>query len=107
VFAAAPGESKPQSALVSLSWLEHRAFVVRLLIPRRFQILATEDDPEGVQVRQRVAQAVKRFQPAGVDVRVEFIDDRWILGGAKLISAESDDPITLLRSGTLLWSAPD
>jgi hypothetical protein len=50
---------------------------------------------------------VKRFQPAGVDVRVEFIDDRWILGGAKLISAESDDPITLLRSGTLLWSAPD
>jgi hypothetical protein len=107
VFAAAPGESKPQSALVSLSWLEHRAFVVRLLIPRRFQILATEDDPEGVQVRQRVAQAVKRFQPAGVDVRVEFIDARWILGGAKLISAESDDPITLLRSGTLLWSAPD
>ncbi len=107
VFASAPDQSKPQSALVSLSWLEHRAFCVRLLIPRRFQILAAGDDPEGLQIRQRVAQAVKRFQPAGVDVRVEFIDDRWVLGGAKLISAESDDPILQLRSGTLLWSAPD
>ena len=106
VFAATPTETKPDAALVSLSWLEHRPFCVRLLIPRRFQLFATDDDPEGVQILQRVAQAVKRFQPAGIEVRVEFIDDRWVLGGATLLSADSDDPIMQLRSGTLLWSTP-
>lgn len=106
-FAAGPSETQPDAALVSLSWLEHRAFCVRLLIPRRFQVWAAEDDPDGVQILQRVAQAVKRFQPAGVEVRVEFIDDRWVLGGASLVSAESDDPIVRLRSDTVLWSTPN
>jgi hypothetical protein len=105
VFAATEGQTPPDSALVSLSWLEHRAFCVRVLIPRRFRAL-TPEDSEGVQTLQRVAQAVKRFQPAGVEVRVEFLDDRWVLGAGTLVSDESADPIEQLRSGTLLWSAP-
>ena len=105
VFAADEGADPPDSALLSLSWLEHRAFFVRVLIPRRFRAL-TPEDPEGVQTRQRVAQAIKRFQPAGVEVRVEFIDDRWVLNTGTLTGGESADPIVQLRSGTLLWDAP-
>lgn len=105
VFAAAEGGVAPGSALVSLSWLEHRAFCVRVLIPRRFRAL-TPEDAEGLQTRQRVAQALQRFQPAGVEVRVEFIDDRWVLGSGTLAVGESADPIAQLRSGTLLWNAP-
>jgi hypothetical protein len=104
-FAAASNETAPDSAIVSLSWLEHRAFCVRLLIPRRFRGLIP-DDTDGVQVRQRVAQAVKRFQPAGVELRVEFEDDRWLMGGGTLNAGDSIDPIVQLRSGTMLWSAP-
>jgi len=105
VFAAATNETAPNSAIVSLSWLEHRAFCVRLLIPRRFRGL-TPDDGDGVQTRQRVAQAVKRFQPAGVEVRVEFEDDRWVMGGGTLNAGDLIDPIVQLRSGTVLWPAP-
>ena len=106
VFAAAASETAPDSAIVSLSWLEHRAFCVRLLIPRRFRGL-TPEDSDGVQTRQRVAQAIKRFRPAGVEVRVEFEDDRWMMGGGTLNIGDSIDPIVQLRSGTMLWSAPD
>ncbi|HEX7333971.1 MAG TPA: hypothetical protein VF290_20875 [Pyrinomonadaceae bacterium] len=96
--------TSPDAALVSLSWLEHRAFCVRVLIPKRFRW--TPDDADGIQTRQRVAQALRRFQPAGVEVRVEFVDDRWVLGGGTLASGDLTDPIVELRSGTLLWSAP-
>ncbi|HYJ84698.1 MAG TPA: hypothetical protein VEW46_01420 [Pyrinomonadaceae bacterium] len=106
VFAAGPEETKPEAAIVALSWLEHRPFCVRVLIPRRFSAWASEQDPEGIQILQRVAQASKRFQPAGVEVRVEFRDDRWVLGAGTLGIKGSDDPIMQLHSGMLLWSAP-
>jgi hypothetical protein len=106
VFAVAPGEEIPEAASVSISWLEHRAFCVRVLIPRRFRDWTIESDPEGVQICQRVAQSLKRFQPAGVEVRVEFIDDRWVLGTGTLVTAASSDPIVQLSSGTVLWAAP-
>lgn len=105
VFATTTDEL-PNSAIVSLSWLEHRAFCVRVLIPRRFRGW-TPDDPDGVETRQRVAQALKRFQPAGVEMRVEFIDDRWILSTGSLIGSDSADPTVQLRSGTVLWSGPN
>jgi hypothetical protein len=106
VFAPVTSETGPEAAVVSISWLEHRAFCVRVLIPRRFRDWTAESDPEGVQIRQRVAQSLKRFQPAGVEVRVEFIDDRWVLGSGTLVSEASADPIVQLSSGTLLWAAP-
>jgi hypothetical protein len=91
------------AAKVALSWLEHRAFAVRLLIPPRFRLL--EDDPEGTEVRRRLAIAVERFRPVGIELRVEFIDDRWVLGQGQLTSGDGD-LIDQLRSATALWEAP-
>jgi hypothetical protein len=105
VFAPAPGEEPPVSALVSFSWLERRAFCVRVLIPPRFRAL-TPDDPEGLDTRRRVAQSLQRFKPAGVEVSVEFVENRWELGKGVLLSGETTDPIAELRAGTTLWSAP-
>lgn len=105
VFAAAPEESLPFAATVGLSWLDHQPFRARLLIPARFRAL-TPDDPEGVAVLRDVARAVERVRPVGVDLIVEYIDDRWILGEAVLSSAAADDLIDRVRSGTSLWASP-
>jgi hypothetical protein len=105
VFAPAPGEAHPVTALVAFSWLEHRAFAVRLLLPPRFQSLHA-DDPEGAETRRRVAQSLQRFRPAGIDLRVDFADDRWVLGQGALIGADIEDPIKRLQAGTVLWAAP-
>jgi hypothetical protein len=105
VFAAGSGEGPPASALISFSWLEHRAFTVRVLIPPRFRTL-TPDDPDGFDTRRRVARALQRFKPAGVEVTVEFVENRWELGKGVLFSGEAEGPIAELRAGTTLWSAP-
>jgi hypothetical protein len=104
-FAAAVGDTLPVSALISFSWLERRAFSVRVLIPPRFYAL-TPDDPDGFETRRRVAQALQRFKPAGIEVTVDFVEDRWKLGEGALLSETADDPIAELRAGTRLWSAP-
>jgi hypothetical protein len=103
VFAPLAAERPIAAGLVSLSWMEHRAFCFRLLIPRRFAAF-TPDDPDGVDTRQRVAQALNRFRPAGVEVRVEFADDRWVLGQGVLLEGASENIIDQLRSGTALWA---
>ena len=95
----------PSAARVSLSWLEHRGFAVRLLIPPRFRGWRT-DDAEGVLTLQAVARAVERFRPLGVALAVEYIEERWTLGGGTLTSADSDDPIEALHAGTRLWAGP-
>lgn len=106
-FAPGPGEKQPKIAKVSLSWLEHGAYSVRLLVPQRFRSLADKTaDPEALQVLQQIVRAVNRFRPAGVHVEAEYIDDRWVLGEGILLDAVSDDPVEQLRSGTVLWTAP-
>jgi hypothetical protein len=102
----APGqeEARPVAAEVALSWLEHRAFSVRLLIPPRFRNL--EEDVEGTEVRRRVALALERFRPVGIELRVEFIDDRWVLGQGVLASGEAADVIEQVKSATALWELP-
>lgn len=104
VFAPPPLPRTP-SARVSLSWLEHRAFAVRLLVPPRFRAWRA-DEAEGALTLQAVARAVERFRPLGVELRVEFIDTRWSLGSGTLTSGIDDDPIESLRAGTELWPAP-
>ncbi len=104
VFAPEPGTTRQVAAEVALSWLEHRAFSVRLLIPARFHRL--EDDAEGTEVRRRVALAVERFRPVGIELKVEFIDDRWVLGEGVLTTGEGADAIEKLRSAMVLWEAP-
>jgi len=105
VFAAGTGDDLPVSALISFSWLERRAFSVRVLIPPRFYGL-TPDDPDGPETRRRVTQALQRFKPAGIEVTVDFVEDRWKLGAGTLLSETADNPIAELRAGTRLWSAP-
>ena len=106
VFALEPEEPGQASAMLSFSWLEHRPFAVRLLLPNRFRLMH-ENDAEGVQTLQRVAQGLNRFRPAGVDLKVEYVDDRWVLGQGTLTLGAAEDPIARLRSGTVLWTAPE
>jgi hypothetical protein len=93
------------AAQVRLRWLERQAYSVHLLIPNRFRAF---DQAEGAQVREQVRYAVQRFRPAGVDVRVDFVEDRWVLGSAALPVTEAwrVDPITRIQSSTLLWPGP-
>jgi hypothetical protein len=105
VFAPGPDQTVDEAGFVSLSWLEHRAFCFRVLIPARFRAL-TPADADGIEIRQRVAQAIDRFRPAAVEARVEFTDDRWVLGQGVIVSGGSGDLISELQSGTVLWTTP-
>lgn len=104
VFASTPGETEPPVAAgVGLSWLEHEAYALRVILPRRFALLDGEEAP----VTERVRAALERFRPAGVQVRVEYLDDRWRLGQGFLAEdLGAEDPILRLRGGTMLWSPP-
>ncbi|HEU0013978.1 MAG TPA: hypothetical protein VFQ45_09860, partial [Longimicrobium sp.] len=100
------GEPPPTvpSARIALSWEEHEAYAVRVLIPARFRALYP-DEPEGAGALARVEEALERHRPAGVDVRVEYLEDRWVLGGGALGGA-TPDPLLGLRGGTELWPSP-
>ncbi len=91
---------RPEAARIALSWLEHEAYAVRLLIPARFRTLYPEENG----ALERVRDALERHRPAGVDVRVEYLEDRWILGDGAL--EETTDPLLGLRGGTVLWAPP-
>ncbi len=106
VFAAGPAEAEAVAGEVSLSWMERRAFAARLLIPGRFRNLREAGDADAIQVLRRVSRALDRFRPAGVELKVEFIDDRWVLGQGVLPGAAAFDPITALRAATALWQPP-
>jgi hypothetical protein len=105
VFAPGIGEEGPPAGLVSLSWLERRAYMARVWIPMRFQKLIAAD-AEGVEVKRRVVQALNRFRPAGVQLEVEYLDPRWVMGRGIALNEDSDEPAGP-GSGTVLWSAPD
>ncbi|HET9933949.1 MAG TPA: hypothetical protein VFQ35_24765 [Polyangiaceae bacterium] len=102
VFGVGSGEERAPAAEVSLAWREHEAYAVRVLIPKRFSALDTEGAPT---VAERVRVALERVRPVGVEVRVEYQDDRWILGEAA-VSADRTDPILALMGGTALWPPP-
>lgn len=91
---------------VSFAWREHRPFSVRVLIPERFRQLQP-DDAEGTEVRRRVSIAIERFRPAGVEVTVDFIDDRWVLGQSVIAAGEGADLIDQLRAAMVLWPSPE
>ena len=107
VFAPGASETRPTSGVVSLAWDERVAFRVTVWIPKRFLAL-TPDDEEGRETLERVGFALNRFRPAGVQVDVKFVDDRWVLGRG-LILAEGGTPGDLAPpgSGLELWSAPE
>jgi len=102
VFAAQPPDVGPKVADLHLSWLEHEAYALRIIIPQRFALL----DQDGPAITKRVAAALERFRPAGVQVRVEYLDDRWVLGHGFLLEAAAEDPNLRLRGETVLWPTP-
>jgi hypothetical protein len=106
VLATDDPSTEPVAGRVTLSWLEHEGYAVRVIIPSRFTYLA---DPDGPSVEARLLRALERIRPAGVAFRVEFADDRWTLGSGSLTDEEplDDDPNDLLRGGTVLWAEGD
>jgi hypothetical protein len=111
---APPGGAVEPAARVALSWLEHEAYAVRILLPRRF---AQFDSPGETPITELVRRALERHRPAGVEgarppdgsprgLRVEYVEDRWILGASDVTSASSADPIQSLRGGSVLWTTP-
>jgi hypothetical protein len=103
VFAQGASEARPTAAVVALSWDERAAFWVNVWIPRRF-VAHTPDDAEGRATLGRVAFAVNRFRPAGVQVDVKFQDDRWVLGRGIMLADGTD--VIGPGMGTELWSPP-
>lgn len=103
VFAPSPIESRSAAALIGLSWSEHEAYAVRVLIPARF---ARYDRAGALTVAERVALALQRVRPLGVRVWVEYQDDSWILGSSPLADAAASDPITRLMGGSMLTEPP-
>ncbi|HEU0077746.1 MAG TPA: hypothetical protein VFQ76_08880, partial [Longimicrobiaceae bacterium] len=101
VFHPGAAGERPVAARVALSWLEHEAYAVRVLVPARFRGLFADGD----EALRRVRRALERHRPAGIDVRVEYLEDRWILGGGAL--ATGADPLLDLRGGTVVWPRPD
>jgi len=101
VFAIGSGDSDAPAARITLSWLEHEAYAVRVLLPRRFVLCDAEEQPT---LANRVQAALARHRAAGVDLRVEYIEDRWILGSGEVGAADAADPILGLRGGSVLWT---
>jgi hypothetical protein len=103
VMAPPPDADQTPAAQVSLSWLEHEAYAVRLLLPRRASLFDVDGQPPMTEL---VARALERHRPAGVELRVEYVEDRWILGASDVTGADAADPILSLRGGSVLWTPP-
>ncbi len=89
------------AATVGLSWLEHEAYALRIILPRRF---ASFDITGQAAMSELVRRALERHRPAGVDLRVDYVDDRWVLGSSDVTAAGAADPILSLRGGSVLWT---
>lgn len=101
VWAAAPETAGGVAGVVELSWLEHEAYSVRVLIPGRLQAL--DDGAAADQtIPALVRAAIERVRPAGVAVRIEYLDEMWRLGDGRLPGAH-DDPLTRVAGGSVLW----
>lgn len=93
VFAFGGAPPEPQPAVdVELSWLEHEAYAVRLLVPRRFAPLAGGAEKSAAVL----AAALERSRPAGVDLRVEFYDDGLVLDDSVLPEGSGSGPLAEL-----------
>jgi hypothetical protein len=99
---AASDYDAPKAADLMLSWLEHEAYALRLIIPARFKLF----DGDGQQVTERLAAAVERFRPAGVQLRVVYADDLWVSDEGILLDDGPMDINLILRGGTVLATAP-
>lgn len=84
---------------LGFEWEEREPFAVRVLLPRRLQVI---DDDKGTRLREPLRRLLDRHRAAGVDVRVEYADPRWTLGSG-VVRNEVDEAIGTVLSGTELW----
>ena len=87
------------SMRLGFEWEEREPFAVRVLLPRRLQVI---DDDKGTRLREPLRRLLDRHRAAGVDVRVEYADPRWTLGSG-VVRNEVDEAIGTVLSGTELW----
>jgi len=105
VFGGLDDGKRPNFAAIRFSWLERRAYTVRVVIPARFRALDAENG--GAAVLRHVARALDRFRAAGIVLEVRFLDDRFVVGEAVLSDGAAVDPVAALQGGTVLWDSPD
>jgi hypothetical protein len=98
ILAPATSETYPTQAELVLSWQEHEAYVLRVIIPPRFRLL----DGDGLTITAQVEAALERFRPAGVTIRVEYRNDNWVLGQSPVLDQAAADPNLMLMGGTRL-----
>lgn len=105
VFSVPPTEaaSRTPAASLDFAWRDHEAFALQMWIPARFSALGSG----GPSMADRVRTALERHRAAGVDVRVHFIDDGWILGQGELLPGDPLDPIAAVRGATRLTGGVD
>jgi hypothetical protein len=97
---APPSGTAPDSAVVTLDWFDHEAYAVRVLLPPRLTLI----DADGIA--KKVRGALDRVRAAGVEIRVEYIDEKWTLGSGPLAGGGAEDPILSLKGGSVLWPSP-
>ncbi len=98
VFAGTPLTTSAASANVTLRWREHEGYALRVIIPQRFEVLSSPT----ADVRELVKAALARVRPAGVELRVDYLDESWRLGVGMLPTADASDPLNRLRGGTVI-----
>jgi hypothetical protein len=96
-----PDPAGPPSLGVGFEWQEREPFAVRVWIPSRFSALDTDGE---IPVRDRLRGLLDRHRAAGVHVRVEYADPRWVLGAGTLRNLDSTHPLGIVVAGTTLWA---
>lgn len=106
VLAAGPGETNEPCLQLGFAWEEREPFALRMLLPQR---LSSLDDDVGSVLREPLRRLLDRHRAAGVSLRVEYADPRWLLGEGVVRTME-DDALGVILAGTQLWPdvpAPD
>jgi len=85
---------------IGFEWDEREPFAVRVWLPLA---LADLDGPDETPVRERTRGLLDRHRAAGVHVRVDYADPRWILGAGSLRDLETDEALGVVVSGTSTW----
>ncbi len=103
VFATSVSEKNPPAADLTLSWLEHQAYAVRLHLPARFKTVGEDD---GAALAEQVLTAIERFRPAGVQLEIVYQEEQWILGEGIIPGTETPDPTSVMLGDTVLGVGP-
>lgn len=79
-------QALPPSGELSISWREHRAFAVKVLLPPELMSL---EAPllDGGSLCDLVRRGLERFRAAGIELTVDFWNQDWILGQSVLEDA--------------------